>query len=202
MFEMESQDSILRFWFGESSDDAEVAAAQASLWWSKDQAADAEIRRRFEPLVVAAGNGRLDRWRASIRGRLALVLVTDQLPRNIYRGTPGAFSLDAIARGLCLECLADRSDRALRPIERVFLYLPLEHSESLADQERCVALFEKLAAEVEPRLTPLFEGYLDYALRHRTIVERFGRFPHRNQILGRPSTPAELAFLEEPGSSF
>ena len=135
-------------------------------------------------------------------GRLALVLLTDQFPRSIYRGTPAAFAFDAIARSLCLESLADGSDRALRPIERVFLYLPFEHSESLTDQDRAVELFRALAADVEPRLTPPFEDYLDYALRHRAIVERFGRFPHRNAILARPSTPAEIAFLEEPGSSF
>lgn len=199
---MESQDSILGFWFGDELDEAAVAAELASLWWSKEPAMDAEIRRRFESLVIAAGVGELEQWRSSIRGRLALVLLTDQFPRSIYRGTPAAFAFDAIARSLCLESLADGSDRKLRPIERVFLYLPLEHSESLDDQDRSVELFRALAAEVEPRLTPMFEDYLDYALRHRAIVERFGRFPHRNAILARPSTPAEIAFLEEPGSSF
>ena len=199
---MESQDSILGFWFGDEPDDAAVAAERASLWWSKEPAMDAEIRRRFESLVVAAGVGELEQWRSSIRGRLALILLTDQFPRNIYRGTPTAFAFDAVARSLCLESLAERGDRALRPIERVFLYLPLEHSEFLADQDRCVELFRELAQEVEPRFATLFEDYLEYALRHRAIVERFGRFPHRNAILARPSTLAEIACLEEPGSSF
>jgi uncharacterized protein (DUF924 family) len=199
---MESQESILAFWFGDEPDDATVAAGRAPLWWSGDPGTDAEIRRRFEPLVEAAGAGELDEWRSSIRGRLALVLLTDQFPRSIYRGTPAAFACDAIARSLCLESLADGSDCELRPIERVFLYLPFEHSESLADQDRAVELFRTLAAEVAPGIRPTFEEYLDYALRHRTIIERFGRFPHRNAILARPSTPAEIAFLEEPGSSF
>jgi len=114
----------------------------------------------------------------------------------------GLAAFDAIARSLCLESLADGSDRELRPIERVFLYLPFEHSESLADQDRAVELFRTLAAEVAAGIRPAFEEYLDYALRHRAIVERFGRFPHRNAILARQSTAAEIAFLEEPGSSF
>ena len=125
---MESQDSILAFWFGDDPDDAAVAAERASLWWSKDPRMDAEIRRRFEPLVEAAGSCNLEEWRASIRGRLALILLTDQFPRNIRRGAPAAFAFDAIARSLCLESLANGSDRELRPIERVFVYLPFEHS--------------------------------------------------------------------------
>lgn len=199
---MESRESILAFWFGDEPDDATVAAKRAPLWWSGDPGTDAEIRCRFEPLVEAAGAGELEGWRSSIRGRLALVLLTDQFPRSIYRGTPAAFAFDAIARSLCLESLTDGSDRELRPIERVFLYLPFEHSESLADQDRAVELFRTLAAEVAPGIRPAFEEYLDYALRHRAIVERFGRFPHRNAILARQSTAAEIAFLEEPGSSF
>jgi uncharacterized protein (DUF924 family) len=137
--EMESQESILEFWFGDEPDDAAVAAKRAPLWWSGDPGTDAETRRRFEPHVEAAGAGELDEWRSSIRGRLALVLLTDQFPRSIYRGTPAAFAFDAIARSMCLESLADGSDRKLRPIERVFLYLPFEHSESLTDQDRAVS---------------------------------------------------------------
>jgi uncharacterized protein (DUF924 family) len=199
---METRDSLLEFWFGNDPDDAVVAKAQASIWWAKDRQTDAAIRQRFQPLVAAAAGGNLDDWRSSGRGQLALILLTDQLPRNIYRDTPGAFQFDGLARTLSLQGLANGSDRELRPIERVFFYLPLEHSESLEDQKRSVQLFRALAGEVPPIQRGIFDGFVDYALRHQAIIERFGRFPHRNMILGRPSTPEEIAFLQEPQSSF
>jgi uncharacterized protein (DUF924 family) len=199
---VEDTDSILAFWFGRDANDASVAKAQSSLWWSKKPETDQEIRRRFGTLVLEAESGELDGWQSSIEGRLALILLTDQFPRNIYRDTPAAFRFDGIARRLCLEALASRSEKNLRPIHRVFFYLPLEHSEKLEHQNRSVELFRELAAGVSDDLKPTFGGFVDYALRHQAIIERFGRFPHRNSILGRSSTAEEIEFLKQPGSSF
>ncbi len=145
---MENIRTVLEFWFGENPDDGMVAAERSSLWWSKNPEIDDEVRGRFESLVLAAEAGDLDHWRSSIEGRLALILVRDQFPRNIYRETPAAFRFDDIARDLCLGGLAKRVDRNLRPIQRVFFYLPLEHSENLEHQNRCVELFHELAEEV------------------------------------------------------
>ncbi|WP_234919664.1 DUF924 family protein, partial [Aeromonas veronii] len=134
---------------------------------------------------------------------LALILLLDQLPRNIHRGTPAAFAQDPLARDLCLKGLSIGADKSLSPLERVFFYLPLEHAESREQQARSVALFEALAAEQAG--TPAqatFAGFTDFARRHQVIIERFGRFPHRNDILGRTSTPEEAAFLQQPGSGF
>lgn len=198
----ETPDSVHDFWFGADPDDARVAERRAAVWWSKNAAIDAEMRLRFGGLVEAARAGGLDDWASTPRGLLALVLATDQFPRNVHRDTRWAFASDALARRWCRHALERGLDAACRPIERVFLYLPLEHSEDLADQHESVRRFSALAAAAEPRLRTLFDGYLDYALRHRDIVARFGRFPHRNAILGRESTAAEREFLTQPGSSF
>ena len=199
---METSASILEFWFGTAADQVAIAEQQSSLWWSKNEATDRLIQQRFEPLVVAAGQGKLDDWLASATGHLALILLTDQFPRNIYRDTPQAFASDDRVRHWCKQGLETGRDRELRPVERLFFYLLLEHSEDRADQQRCVSLLRQLAAEVAPRLQPTFENFVDFALRHQVIVERFGRFPHRNAILGRQSTPEEQEFLQQPGSSF
>lgn len=195
-------DSILRFWFGADPDDAVVAKQKAKLWWSKDPAVDAEIRENFITRAQAAAAGELAPWAATARGRLALIILTDQFPRNIYRDTSRAFAYDTKAFAWCLDGLEQRFDLQLRPIERVFLYLPLEHAESLAHQEHAVRYFEELLAAVPAEHKPAFGEYLDLARRHRDVIACFGRFPHRNKILGRESTSEELAFLSEPGSSF
>jgi uncharacterized protein (DUF924 family) len=202
MRRMETPDTIRAYWFGRLRDDAAVARAQARLWWKKDAHTDASIRTRFAATLARAAAGELDDWLASPTGRLALILVTDQFPRNMYRGTPQAFAYDALARAWCVAGLERGDDRALRPIERVFFYLPLEHSESLDDQRRAVALFGALADQAPPAHRAVFDEHLDYALRHHDIIARFGRFPHRNDVLGRRSSTAELAFLREKGSSF
>jgi uncharacterized protein (DUF924 family) len=199
---METPETIRDFWFGTSLDDSIVAEQQSKLWWSKDPQADQELCQRFGEYVAKATAGELAAWLATATGRLALILLTDQLTRSIYRDTPKAFEYDGLARSWCLEGLQEGVDELLRPIERVFFYLPLEHSESLPDQDRSVALYRQLADDVDTKLRPLFDGYVEYAVRHREIIERFGRFPHRNQILGRVSSAEETAFLEEPGSSF
>ncbi len=177
-------DELLRFWF--------EPAADRERWFAADPAFDLTVRDRFGPLVAAAETGGLRHWRSDARGTLALCLVCDQLPRNIWRGTARAFGLDAKAREVATGAVEAGMDAGMRPEERLFLYLPFEHSEDLADQERSVALFARLG---EPE-------WLDHAVRHRAVIRRFGRFPHRNAALGRASTAEELAFLQEPGSAF
>ncbi|WP_420473265.1 DUF924 family protein [Noviherbaspirillum sp. ST9] len=199
---MENPASVLEFWFGTSKDDAAVASERAKLWWIKRDETDGVIRERFEHMVRKAAERELDAWSESAQGRLALLILTDQFPRNMYRNTPEAFAFDAMAREWCKEGLRNNAHHALRPIERVFFYLPLEHSESMDDQEQAVALFRELMDSVGEAGREVFAGFLDYAVRHREVIARFGRFPHRNRILGRESSAEEIAFLKEPGSSF
>ena len=183
---------VLDFWFGPL--DARGPARRE--WFRKDDAFDAEIRRRFGRLHAAAAARECEPWRASPQPMLALVIVLDQFSRNLFRGDARAFAQDAHARECAREALGRGDDLQLLPVERQFLYMPFEHSEALADQDRGVELMRSLAS---------FEATGDvaeWAEKHRAIIRRFGRFPHRNAALGRPSTPAEEAFLREPGSSF
>ncbi|MGK7295080.1 MAG: DUF924 family protein [Candidatus Wenzhouxiangella sp. M2_3B_020] len=196
---------VLDFWFGEDADrkrGSEIAGAQSGLWWGKDADTDREMRERFEPLVQAAGSGKLDDWKRSPEGWLALILLTDQFPRNIYRDTPKMFRFDDVARELCIEGIETGIDVHLEPIQRVFFYMPLEHSENADDQSWCVDLMHGLARAAENSDRKAFEGFVEFAEAHRRIIDRFGRFPHRNTILGRESSEEELEFLREPGSSF
>ena len=199
---METPDSVREYWFGSTLDDAAIAAERASFWWSKNPEVDDAIRRRFENYVIKAASEDLTDWTSNPQGRLALILLTDQFPRNIFRDSPKAFAFDSHALALCRDGLDTGCDLELRPIERVFFYLPLEHSELLTNQEQSVSLFEKLVHAIGANQKPPFEEYLDFAVRHRDIIKRFGRFPHRNKVLGRVSTPEELSFLEQSGSSF
>jgi uncharacterized protein (DUF924 family) len=195
-------ETVLEFWFGSNPDDAIVAKEQADLWWSKNSATDEEIRRRFETYVILAVSEQLKDWLTTPRGRLALIILTDQFPRNIYRDTARAFSCDIKALTWCIEGLEKKIDCELQPIERVFFYLPLEHSEYIEHQNLSVKCFGELVSTVPAEQRPVFEEYLDFAIRHRESIARFGRFPHRSKALGRESTAEELAFLAEPGSSF
>ncbi|HUU71783.1 MAG TPA: DUF924 family protein [Burkholderiales bacterium] len=199
---METVDTILQFWFGAGTDDAEVARERNALWWKKSAETDARIRDRFAGLVDEAVDGRRDEWLSDARGRLAMIILTDQFSRNMYRDTPRAFANDHLALKWCKDGLAIDVHRLLKPIERVFFYLPLEHSESLEDQDRSVALFTELANSVPEDQREPFAGFVDYAVRHREVIKQFGRFSHRNAILGRVSSERELAFLKQPGSSF
>lgn len=200
---MQPWQPLLDFWFGDDADDVTRARRQSSLWWGKSSETDALIQRRFGELAEAAATGKLDDWAEVPAGRLALILLLDQVPRNIHRGTPAAFAQDAKARELCLKGLVLGADKGLSPLGRVFFYLPLEHAESGEQQARSVALFEALAAEqASSEARDTFEGFADFARRHRVIVDRFGRFPHRNAILGRPDQGEETAFLQQPGSGF
>jgi uncharacterized protein (DUF924 family) len=194
--------AVLRFWFGERPEAAATDPTRTRLWWSGQKAVDDEIREHFGALVEQAGRGELDVWAAEPAGRLALILLADQFTRNIHRGTPSAFALDPLARQWCLEGLESKAFDGLPPIQRVFACMPLEHSESIEHQDRCVAQMQALRDEAPPAERSVFDGYVNYAERHREIIRRFGRFPHRNVILGRTSTPEEIAFLQTPGSSF
>lgn len=198
----ESAESIINFWFGEAGPDNVVAKRQTSLWFKKQASTDSLIKERFEQTLRTAASGGLDSWSDTALGRLALIIVLDQLPRNIYRDTPAAFAFDPLARTHCETGLERNDDQALPAVYRVFFYLPLEHAEDQALQARSVALFRTLAADAQEENKQLFNGFADYAQRHRVIVDKFGRFPHRNAILGRESTAAELEFLTQPGSSF
>jgi len=199
---MKSIESIIDYWFGEHPDDDAVIREKSDLWWKKNPEVDKEIRRRFETLLESELKGELASWANSPRGRLARMLLLDQFPRNMYRGSARAFACDERARQLARETLDQSVDRKLRPVERVFLYLPFEHSENAPDQVTGVRLFATLLEEIPETLKPPFRNLLEFAQKHKAIIDRFGRFPHRNALLGRDSTPEELEFLKGPGSSF
>lgn len=181
---------VLDFWFGVPRGGA------PREWFMKDAAFDEEIRRRFGALHEAAARRELEGWRAARDSMLALVVVLDQFSRNLYRGEARAFAQDEHARECARQALARGDDRQLAAVERQFLYLPLEHSEDLDDQDEAIERMRSLDFFDEMR------GALDWAHRHRDIIARFGRFPHRNAALGRESTPDEVEFLKEPGSGF
>ncbi|MBU1394724.1 MAG: DUF924 domain-containing protein [Gammaproteobacteria bacterium] len=195
-------DAVLDFWFGAPGSAAEVAARQRPLWFAKSAANDQIVVERFAETLVAAGKGELDSWANTPRGRLALIVVLDQFPHHVHRGHGQSFAYDARSLALALDMIERGEDARVTPIERVFVYLPLEHAESIEMQDRSVALYEKLANEAAADERQLFDGFLDYARKHRDVVARFGRFPHRNELLGRPSTPEEIEFLKQPGSRF
>lgn len=159
-------------------------------WFEKDEAFDREFRERFLAWHQAAMRGALAEWQGSARGALALVLLLDQFPRNAFRGTPAMYGGDPLARQVAAAALAAGHDRAVAPELKIFFYLPFMHAEDLADQERSLALCQAEA-----------QGHVGYAKEHRDIIARFGRFPHRNAILGRESSPEERRFLEEGGFS-
>lgn len=175
--------AILDFWFDE------IEPAQ---WWKSDPAFDAVVRERFGDLHRAAILDELYPWRADAEGRLAEIIVLDQFSRNIHRGTAAAFAADPMALALAQEAVASRYDKSLPTQQRLFLYMPYMHSESALIHDVALTLFRELG----------LENNLDFEVRHKAIIDRFGRYPHRNAILGRTSTAEELRFLEKPGSSF
>ena len=175
--------ALLHFWF-------EILTPKD--WYRPPERVDADIDRRFRDTYGALKDGVPDDWLATPRGFLAAILVLDQLPRNMFRGEARAFATDAAALAFAKRAIAEGMDERLPPNKRAFIYLPFQHSEDAADQAHSVGLFTALGNPLN----------LDYAIRHQTVVDRFGRFPHRNKILGRESTPEEEAFLEQPGSSF
>ena len=187
--------TVLDFWFLPPTDPAH--GQPRPQWFRKDPAFDATIRARFGPLIDAMARGELARWGDAPQARLARILVADQFTRNCWRNDPRAFALDPLARAEARALVADGGDLALSPAERAFAYLPFEHAEALAEQDEGVRRFAALAAE-----HPAWAESFDWCVRHRDVIARFGRFPHRNAILGRESTAAERQFLTEPGSRF
>jgi len=192
-------EAILDFWFGADSQSPADEARMVKRWFVRDDTFDDEIRRRFGELVAPAIAGELAVWAESPRGRLALLLVLDQFPRNLYRDDLAAFAGDAAAQRCALEGIGCGHDLALDPRYRAFCYLPLEHAEDLALQQRCVALFTALAEDTSALPVDRYAMYLDYARRHREVIARFGRFPHRNRVLGRSTTADEQAYLDAGG---
>ena len=189
-------EAVLEFWFGEAAADPAAVARQYPLWFGAADETDDLIRRRFGADHAAAAAGELDGWAETARGRLALIVLLDQFSRNLHRRQAEAFAQDPRALALTREGLRRGHDAALRPMERGFFYLPLEHAEELAAQEQSVACYRRLLAEAgEPWREPL-QGMLDYAVDHHDIIRRFGRFPHRNAVLGREYTAEERAYLD------
>lgn len=192
-------EAILEFWFGRDDADAGEQERLAQRWFVASAEFDAEIRRRFGPLIDAAFAGELANWAQAPRGWLALLLVLDQFPRNLYRGTAQAFAGDGKAQALALAGIARGDDLSLPPRLRPFAYLPLEHAEDLRLQDQAVSLFRRLAADPQALPAAVFSRYVDYALAHHDVIARFGRFPHRNRLLARSTTAAEQQYLDEGG---
>ena len=196
-----SPDDVLDYWFGDGDPNA-AESMRFSLWFGAGDQLDEDIRRRFLPVIELAGLGRLDGWKATARGRLAWTILLDQFTRNAFRGTARMFVFDLIALASTREAIAAGQDRELPPIQRAFLYLPLEHSEEAAAQRESVAAFRALLDDDAPAIRGTLESMLDYAVRHARVIERFGRYPHRNELLCRRSTEEELAFLASPEAPF
>ena len=192
---LDDADAVLDFWFGRA-DSAEFGQARKA-WFAKDEAFDAEIRARFGALIERALRGELAAWAGAPRSALAQILLLDQFTRNAFRGTARAFAGDARALAAASAMVGTRQDESLPPFMRAFVYLPFEHAESLAMQDEAVRLFGRLPSDA-----PDHASLLEYARRHRAVIERFGRFPHRNEVLGRRSTAEEIAFIKQPGSGF
>jgi uncharacterized protein (DUF924 family) len=188
-------EAVLDFWFGAPGSEGHGSTRRA--WFAKDEAFDRQIRERFGALIEQALRGEHEDWAGEPRAALAQILLLDQFTRNVFRGTARAFAGDARALAAASRMVGSRQDEALPPFMRSFVYLPYEHAEGLAMQDEAVRLFTRLMASAGD-----LQDLLDYALRHRAVIERFGRFPHRNEILGRQSTAEEIEFLKTPGSGF
>jgi uncharacterized protein (DUF924 family) len=193
---MSRVNEILDFWFGRPQGNEAEYGKRRAVWFVKNPEFDQEIQTRFRADYEEAAAGKLDDWKESPQGCLALILLFDQFPRNMFRGDPQTFATDSQALSVAQHAIAQSFDQELIPVQRWFMYLPFEHSENLEHQYRAVELFRQLGDD------PDSLDVLSYAIRHRDVIERFGRFPHRNKILGRPSTPEEAEFLKQPGSSF
>ena len=193
---------VLSFWFEDATLSPEALQRRNAVWFRADPAFDDECAARFTALLDDAARGRLGDWTAIPRGRLALAILLDQMPRNIHRGSPAAFMHDTEAAAHCLAGIESGQDRALHPVERLFLYMPLQHAEDVDLQRRSVERFESLAAEADDAWRADFTESVRYAREHHDIIERFGRFPHRNRVLGRASTDEELRYLAAGAPTF
>lgn len=196
---------VRRFWFGRLPLKPDGVEARLALWFGSgddEQRADELVRSRFGVLVERAAAGQLAAWADSPRRRLSLILLLDQFPRHVYRGTDRAFAADREALGLTLSGMQSAADAALSPVERIFFYMPLQHAELRDAQEESVAAYRRLLNEAPGELRAMFASALESAELHRSIVARFGRFPHRNRILGRANTAEEAEYLDQGGECF
>lgn len=200
---MQRIEEILEFWFGDTRRDISCMPEWMEFWFAAGADLDEPVRQRFGADVAEAASGKRDHWAATPEGRLALVLLLDQFTRNIYRGKPEAFACDDKALALTQAGIVAGDDGQLGPVETAFLYMPMQHAESLAVQRQSVALYEALADSVPGSATAIFQkGFAEYARLHRDIIAEFGRFPHRNAIIGRESSPEEAAYLAGDAPSF
>lgn len=199
---MQKAQEILEFWFEGALTHPPDTEAIGKRWFGSSPDLDQQIASLFGPTLEDIVQGQYQEWLDHPKSALAYIVVLDQFSRNIYRGTGQAFAQDALALDCAKNMLRKEWDQMLAPIERVFVYLPFEHSESMEMQNLAVTLFEKLAQEAPVAQKNMYDMYLEYAKKHAAVIARFGRFPHRNERLNRPSTPEEIAFLKEPGSSF
>jgi uncharacterized protein (DUF924 family) len=195
-------EDVLDFWFAGTASDPTAATARESFWFGGSPETDAEIRARFGAAVQAAAHGDLDAWAQEPSSALARVILLDQFPRNIGRGTAEAFACDARAREAARDAVARGHLARLAPVEQAFLVLPYQHSESLEDQRESVRLSSEIARTAPEGWRPLLEHYLTFAEQHLALIERFGRFPHRNGVLGRTATADEEAYLGGGGETF
>lgn len=197
-------DEVLSYWFGDdiSYDHApSIVDRIKNVWFAGSDDVDNEIRKRFADDIAGVTEETLSQLNSS-RDKLAVIILLDQFPRNIFRESSEAFAKDHMALKLAKELIRSNEDVELEPIQRVFVYLALEHAENVEDQSLSVKKYEELLEEVDEGLKSIYESFLEYAIRHKVIIDRFGRFPHRNEILGRESTKEEIEFLKQPGSSF
>ena len=195
-------EAVLTFWFKEKALTAPMIDRRMDLWFGEDPVFDHEIRREFSHDVELASEGKLMHWVHQPRGRLALILLLDQFRRNIYRGTAEAFELDRVALKLCVEGAMAKKDQGLAPIEKVFFYMPLQHAESKKVQAKSSELFNKLADAMSDTYRETFRTIAQFADLHRDIIDQFGRFPHRNRLLGRENTPEEDEYLSGDSPDF
>ncbi len=197
-------DKVLSYWFGDdiSYDHApSIVDRIQNIWFAGSDDVDNEIRKRFADDIAGVTEETLSQLSSS-RDKLAVIILLDQFPRNIFRESSEAFAKDHMALKLAKELIRSNEDVELEPIQRVFVYLALEHAENVEDQSLSVKKYEELLEEVDEGLKSIYESFLEYAIRHKVIIDRFGRFPHRNEILGRESTKEEIEFLKQPGSAF
>ena len=195
-------DAILAFWFKEQALSAPQIDRRMDVWFGEDEVFDLECKKAFSADVERASAGELDHWADDSRGRLALILLLDQFRRNIYRHSADAFAMDNRALKLCVEGAMAHKDKGLTPIQRAFFYMPLQHAESPKVQAKSVELFRRLAEVVSPTYRETFETIAQFAELHRDIIDQFGRFPHRNELLGRENTPEENEYLASDSPDF
>lgn len=203
MSDLPTPDDVLSHWIGTASDDAEAAADKNKLWFVKSFETDQYLAETYVPLLSALASGLAHEWAAEgPRQRLAAIIALDQFSRNIFRAHALSFRHDALALAMTKDGLQQEQDKDMSEAERIFFYLPLEHSEHMTNQDASISNFARLAREARPEFKALCDNTLAYAHKHREVIETFGRFPHRNATLKRPNTAEEQAYLAKPGSGF